>query len=211
MDGIETPIMDGSSRHFLEALVKAGIVEQEAEKEYLEIKSPVSFSDADKKVEMIALPADDFRISVMIDYETTVLGTQNAVLDNLADFKDQMGDCRTFVFLHELEALMNHNLIKGGDLSNAIVFVNRIVSQSELDRLAKLLNKPSVEVTQTGILNNLELRFQNEPARHKLLDVIGDLTLVGKPIKAHIIARRPGHQSNVKFAKALKSANRELC
>ncbi|MHC1706983.1 MAG: bifunctional UDP-3-O-[3-hydroxymyristoyl] N-acetylglucosamine deacetylase/3-hydroxyacyl-ACP dehydratase [Bacteroidales bacterium] len=204
MDGLETPIMDGSSRFFVEAIEKAGIVEQDAEREYLEIKSPVSFSDRDKKVEMIALPADDFKVSVMIDYETTVLDTQNAILEKMSDFRDQISGCRTFVFLHELEALMNHNLIKGGDLSNAIVFVNRIVSQPELDRLAGLLNKPTVEVTQTGILNNLELRFQNEPARHKLLDVIGDLTLVGKPIKAHIIARRPGHSSNVRFAKALK-------
>lgn len=204
MDGVETPIMDGSSRLFVEALEKAGIVEQNAEREYLVLRSPVSFSDRDKKVEMIALPADDFKISVMIDYETTVLDTQNAVLENMTDFKSQISTCRTFVFLHELEALMENNLIKGGDLNNAIVFINRIVSQAELDRLATVLNKPRVEVTNTGILNNLELYFKNEPARHKLLDVIGDLTLVGKPIKAHIIARRPGHQSNVKFAKALK-------
>jgi UDP-3-O-[3-hydroxymyristoyl] N-acetylglucosamine deacetylase/3-hydroxyacyl-[acyl-carrier-protein] dehydratase len=204
MDGLETPIMDGSSRFFVEALEKAGSVEQEADREYMEIKSPVTFSDRDKKVEMIALPADDFKVSVMIDYATTVLDTQNAVLENINDFKDQISCCRTFVFLHELEILMNNNLIKGGDLNNAIVFVNRIVSQSELDRLATLLNKPRVEVTQTGILNNLELHFQNEPARHKLLDVLGDLTLVGKPIKAHIIARRPGHSSNVKFAKAIQ-------
>ncbi len=204
MDGVETPIMDGSSRFFVEALDEAGIVEQDAERQYFEIRSPVTFTDKDKKVEMIALPADDFKVSVMIDYETTVLDTQNAVLENIDDFRKQFANCRTFVFLHELEALVAHNLIKGGDLSNAIVFVNRIVNQEELDKLAHLLNKPTVEVTKTGILNNLELYFQNEPARHKLLDVIGDLTLAGRPLKAHIIARRPGHYSNVKFARAIR-------
>jgi len=201
MDGVETPIMDGSSHFFVQALLEAGIVEQNAERVYAELKSPVIYSDPNRKVEIIALPADDFRISVMIDYETEVLDTQNAVLDHLSDFKDQIANCRTFVFLHELEYLINNNLIKGGDLSNAIVFVNRSVTQAELDNLASVLGKPSVNVTGTGILNNLDLYYPNEPARHKLLDVIGDLTLVGKPLKAHIIARRPGHLSNMKFAK----------
>ncbi len=204
MNGVETPIMDGSSKFFVEALEQAGIAEQAEYRKYIEIRSPVSYYDPEKKVEMIALPAKDFRISVMIDYETTVLDTQNAVLENIEDFKTQISPCRTFVFLHELEALAHHNLIRGGDLSNAIVFVNRIVSQQELDKLATLLNKPSVAVTKTGILNNLELYFQNEPARHKLLDIVGDLTLVGQPLKAHIIARRPGHHSNVKFARAIR-------
>jgi UDP-3-O-[3-hydroxymyristoyl] N-acetylglucosamine deacetylase/3-hydroxyacyl-[acyl-carrier-protein] dehydratase len=204
MDGVETPIMDGSSHFFVKALLEAGIVEQNAERVYAELKSPVIYSDPNRKVEIIALPADDFRISVMIDYETEVLDTQNAVLDHLSDFKDQIANCRTFVFLHELEYLINNNLIKGGDLSNAIVFVNRSVTQDELDNLASVLGKPSVNITSTGILNNLDLYYPNEPARHKLLDVIGDLTLVGKPLKAHIIARRPGHLSNMKFAKLVR-------
>ncbi len=204
MDGIETPIMDGSSRFFVEALLEAGIVEQEADRVYAELKSPVIYSDPNRKVEIIALPADDFKISVMIDYETEVLDTQNAVLDRLSDFREQIANCRTFVFLHELEYLVANNLIKGGDLSNAIVFVNRNVTQDELDQLASVLKKPSVNVTGTGILNNLDLYYPNEPARHKLLDVIGDLTLVGKPLKAHIIARRPGHLSNMKFAKLVR-------
>lgn len=204
MDGVETPIMDGSSRFFVEALLEAGIIEQEAERVYAELKSPVIYSDPTRKVEIIALPADDFRISVMIDYETDVLDTQNAVLDHLSDFREQIANCRTFVFLHELEYLVANNLIKGGDLSNAIVFVNRSVTQEELDQLAFVLKKPSVNVTGTGILNNLDLYYPNEPARHKLLDVIGDLTLVGKPLKAHIIARRPGHLSNMKFARLVR-------
>lgn len=204
MDGVETPIKDGSSKFFVEALLEAGIVEQNAERVYAELKSPVIYSDTERKVEIIALPADDFKISVMIDYSTEVLDTQNAVLENLNEFREQIANCRTFVFLHELENLIGNNLIKGGDLSNAIVFVNRSVNQEELDRLAKHLNKPSVQVTGTGILNNLDLYFPNEPARHKLLDIIGDLALVGKPLKAHIIARRPGHFSNMKFAKLVR-------
>jgi UDP-3-O-[3-hydroxymyristoyl] N-acetylglucosamine deacetylase/3-hydroxyacyl-[acyl-carrier-protein] dehydratase len=140
----------------------------------------------------------------MIDFETKVLGIQNSALESIRDFKTEIAPSRTFVFLHELEYLLNNNLIRGGDLSNAIVFVNRAISQEELDRLAELFNKPKVKVLQEGILNNLELHHQNEPARHKLLDVIGDLALLGKPLKAHIIAKRPGHHSNVEFAKLIK-------
>jgi len=204
IDGIETPIMDGSAKFFLDAILSVGIHEYDEPRNFLELKTPITFSDRDRKVELIALPADDFRVSVMIDFETSVLDTQNAVLESIDDFKDNISQCRTFVFLHELEYLMNTNLIQGGDLSNAIVFVNRIVTQEELDRLATVLGKNSVEVTTNGILNNLELHFQNEPARHKLLDVIGDLTLLGQPIKAHIIARRPGHAANVRLSKAIR-------
>jgi len=206
MDGAETPIMDGSARYFVEAIQSVGIEDLGVPRNFLELKAPVTYMDRDRKVELIALPADDFRVSVMIDFETSVLDTQNAVLENIDDYEKNISQCRTFVFLHELEYLMNNNLIKGGDLSNAIVFVNRIVNQEELDRMAGVLNKPSVQVTNTGILNNLELHFQNEPARHKLLDVIGDLTLVGQPIKAHIIARRPGHAANVKLSKATRNS-----
>lgn len=204
MDQAETPILDGSSRIYLDKLLEAGIVQQKALKNYYEVQNNISFVNEEKKTELIAIPSKDFKVSVMIDYESRVLPTQNAFLVNLKDFKDQIGPCRTFVFLHELEYLLNNNLIKGGDLNNAIVFVNRLVSQEELDYLATLFNKPKVEVLKEGILNNLELTFPNEPARHKLLDVIGDLALVGMPLKAHIIATRPGHYSNVQFARMIK-------
>ncbi|MEI6576168.1 MAG: bifunctional UDP-3-O-[3-hydroxymyristoyl] N-acetylglucosamine deacetylase/3-hydroxyacyl-ACP dehydratase [Bacteroidota bacterium] len=204
MDGMETPIMDGSAKPFVDAILMAGIEDLGCPRNWLELKAPVTYTDHERKVELIALPADDFRLSVMIDFETSVLDTQNAVLESIDDFKDNISQCRTFVFLHELEFLMNNNLIQGGDLSNAIVFVNRIVKQDELDRLADVLGRPSVQVTNNGILNNLELHFQNEPARHKLLDIIGDLSLIGQPLKAHIIARRPGHAANVKLSKAIR-------
>ncbi|MBN2174279.1 MAG: bifunctional UDP-3-O-[3-hydroxymyristoyl] N-acetylglucosamine deacetylase/3-hydroxyacyl-ACP dehydratase [Bacteroidales bacterium] len=204
IDNNETPILDGSSRYFAEALEKAGAIEQDAIRKYETIDRVLSFTDPGNKVEMIAIPSDVFKISVMIDFETEVLSTQNATLERLEDFKNEIANCRTFVFLHELEYLLSNDRIKGGDLSNAIVFVNRVISQEELDRLAKLFNKPSVKVLKKGILNNVELYFENEPARHKLLDVVGDLSLIGSRIKAHIIAKRPGHKSNVEFAKIIK-------
>ena len=200
----EPPIMDGSSKSFVEALMEAGYVEQEAEREYIEIDSNIIFRDEENKVELIAIPSDTFKVSVMINFETRVLGTQYAVLEDINNFKEEIANSRTFVFLHELEYLLKNDLIKGGDLSNAIVFVNRIVSQDELNRLADLFKKPRIDVMQDGILNNLELHHRNEPARHKLLDLIGDLALLGKPLKAHIIARRPGHAANVELGKLIK-------
>jgi len=200
----ETPILDGSARYYIEALQSAGITEQKALRKYFELNSNITYVNPEKKVEMIAIPSKEFRVSVMIDYESKVLQSQNATLNHIHEFKTEFSTCRTFVFLHELEYLLNNNLIKGGDLSNAIVFVDRIISQSELDHLAKLFNKPRVEVLKEGILNNLELQYPNEPARHKLLDIIGDLALVGMPLKAHIIATRPGHYSNVEFARLIK-------
>ncbi len=200
----EPPIMDGSSRFFIEALAGAGLQEQDAGREYLEITENIIFRDEEKKIEMIAIPADRFRVSVMINFETRVLATQYAVMEDIRDFREEIANSRTFVFLHELEYLLQNNLIKGGDLSNAIVFVNRVVSQEELDRLADLFNKPRIDVMQEGILNNLELHHRNEPARHKLLDVVGDLALLGKPLRAHIIARRPGHAANVELGKRIK-------
>ncbi len=200
----ETPILDGSSRYYVEAINSVGIVEQKALRQYFEITSNITYLNAEKKVEMIAIPSSEFRVSVMIDYESKVLQSQNATLTDLSQFEQDFSSCRTFVFLHELEYLLNNNLIKGGDLSNAIVFVDREMSRTELDHLAHLFNKPKVEVLKEGILNNLELRYPNEPARHKLLDIVGDLALVGMPIKGHIIATRPGHYSNVQFAKLIK-------
>jgi len=205
IDNFETPIKDGSSNYFTEALIKAGIVEQDAEKKVFELDTVITYSDPENKVEIIAIPADDFKVSVMIDFDTEVLSTQNATIENISEFNTEIAKCRTFVFLHELEFLLQNNLVKGGDLSNAIVFVNREVAQQELDRLAKLFNKPSVKVLHKGILNNLELYFENEPARHKLLDIIGDVSLSGIPVKAHIIAKRPGHSANVEFVKILKN------
>ncbi len=204
IDGPEMPIKDGSAKYFVEAIKSVGAVEQESEREYYEIDTVLKWTDNERKTEIIALPSKDYKVSVMIDFGTEVLSTQNASLDNFSNYESQIAPCRTFVFLHELEYLLQNNLIKGGDLSNAIVFVNKTVSQEELDRLAELFNKPKVEVKKEGILNNLDLYFKNEPARHKLLDVIGDLTLAGKRIKGHIIATKPGHAANVEFAKVIK-------
>lgn len=204
VDKPETPIMDGSARFFVEALEEAGVQEQPAMREYYELRTPVFYEDPENKIEMVALPFPRFKVTSMINFETKVLGTQFAIMERIEDFRKEIARCRTFVFLHELEYLLSNQLIRGGDLNNAIVFVNRPVGQEELDRLAKMFNKPSVSVLNEGILNNLELHFENEPARHKLLDVVGDLSLVGKPLKAHIIARRPGHTVNTKFASLIK-------
>ncbi|HNW73156.1 MAG TPA: bifunctional UDP-3-O-[3-hydroxymyristoyl] N-acetylglucosamine deacetylase/3-hydroxyacyl-ACP dehydratase [Bacteroidales bacterium] len=204
MNQSETPILDGSARFYVEAIKSVGVVEQKALRNYFELNSNITYVNPEKKVEMIAIPSKDFRVSVMIDYESKVLQSQNATLNSIKQFRDDFSSCRTFVFLHELEYLLNNNLIKGGDVSNAIVFVDRIISRKELDHLAHLFKKPKIEVLREGILNNLELQFPNEPARHKLLDIIGDLTLVGMPIRAHIIATRPGHYSNIQFARMIK-------
>ena len=204
LDQTETPIMDGSSRFFIEALEKCGIQEQPALREYLELRTPVFYEEPEHKIEMVAMPYSRFKVTTMIDFETKVLGAQYAIMENIEEFRSEISMCRTFVFLHELEYLLSNQRIRGGDLANAIVFVNRAVSQEELNRLAQLFNKPSVRVLNEGILNNLELHFDNEPARHKLLDVVGDLSLLGKPLKAHIIARRPGHTANAKFAALIR-------
>ncbi len=204
MDKDESPIMDGSSHYFVKALLEAGIEEQNAEREYIIIDSEVIYTDVKNKIAIRAIPDDHYNIDVTINYETKVLGEQKTQLNNISEFKEKFAKCRTFVFLHELEFLLSNNLIKGGNLDNAIVFVNRLVSQEELDRLSGIFQKPKVIVKEEGILNNLELHYENEPARHKLLDVIGDLTLLGNPIKGKIIASRPGHYSNIEFAKLIK-------
>ena len=204
IDGPEPPIMDGSSRLFMEAILEIGIEEQNAQRNFFEIPESVFHVDKDKDIEIAALPLDDYRLTVMVDYNSTVLGSQHASLNNLSDFYQEISDARTFCFLHEVEMLHKQDLIKGGDLDNAIVIVDRKLEPGELDHLAELLDKPKIEVKEEGILNNVELRHKNEPARHKLLDVIGDLALIGKPIKAQILAARPGHAANVAFAKKLK-------
>lgn len=209
VDKPELPIMDGSSQYFIETLQKAGFVEQNATRDYFKLDTIIKYDDPERKVHMIALPSDEFKVSVLIDYNSDVLIPQNAILEDITDFSDQIAPCRTFVFLHELEYLVNNDLIKGGDLNNAIVFVNRVIGDNELKKLAKIFNRPEIKVLKQGILNNLELRFDNEPARHKLLDVVGDLALIGEPLKAHIIATRPGHASNITFAKEIKKYIRQ--
>jgi len=204
INAAETPIMDGSSQYFIKALKEAGIVELEAEREYFTLPENIFYFEHDRQVEMIAMPLDDYRLTVMVDYNSPVLGSQHASITSLKEFDSELGSCRTFCFLHELEMLYQNGLIKGGDLNNAIVIVDRVIEDSELDSLAKMFNKPKVEVKKEGILNNVELRFHNEPARHKLLDLIGDLALIGMPIKAQIIAARPGHAANIAFAKKIK-------
>ncbi len=204
VDGPEMPIMDGSSIEFVKSLNQVGVKTQKAERVYFDIGENISYRDEENQVEMVAMPLNDYRLTVMVDYNSPVLGSQHASISSLKEFEEQIASCRTFCFLHELEMLLKNNLIKGGDLNNAIVIVDRVVKDDELDNLAKLFNKPKVEVKKEGILNNVSLRFHNEPARHKLLDMIGDLALIGTPIKAQIMAARPGHAANVEFAKKIK-------
>ena len=204
IDGGETPIMDGSAMPFVEALQTSGLREQAADREYFEIPHNVYYSEPERGVEMVAMPLNGYRITVMVDYNSTVLGSQHASITELAEFVNEVATSRTFCFLHELEALVKANLIKGGDLNNAIVIVDRKVEEPELQKLAELFQKEKIEVQAEGILNNVQLRYQNEPARHKLLDLIGDLALIGSPIKAQIMAARPGHAANIEFAKKIK-------
>ena len=190
LDGPETPIMDGSSILFIEALEQVGSEEQDATREYYYIPHNIHYSEPDRKVEMVAMPLDDYRFTCMIDYNSPILGSQHAAISTLSEFKKEISSCRTFCFLHELEMLLKHNLIKGGDLNNAIVVVDKEVSDDELKHLAKIFNRQEISVAREGILNNAALRYQNEPARHKLLDMIGDLALVGVPLRGHIMAAR---------------------
>jgi UDP-3-O-[3-hydroxymyristoyl] N-acetylglucosamine deacetylase / 3-hydroxyacyl-[acyl-carrier-protein] dehydratase len=206
MTEAEMPIMDGSSWKFIEALEAAEIEEQDADRDYFELTENLTFEDPIKKVEMLAVPQDAYRCTVMVDYNSEVLGTQHAGIYDISQFKTEISKCRTFVFLHELEALLAHNLIKGGDLDNAIVLVDKELPKEKLDHLRKVFNKEHVEVKGKGVLNNTALHFYNEPARHKLLDIIGDLALVGKPLKIHVLAARPGHNGNVAFAKKIKES-----
>lgn len=202
--GPEIPIIDGSSKPFTDLIEKAGVQEQDAEKIWYTLDAPITFYDDQKNAELIAVPADEYRITALIDFNSAVLGTQHADLKHINDFKTEISPCRTFCFLHELEALLDNDLIKGGDINNAIVVVDKVITPGEMKRLATVFGKEEIEVQKEGYLNNLELRYNNEPARHKLLDVVGDLALSGYPVKAHIIANRPGHSSNIEFARLLK-------
>jgi UDP-3-O-[3-hydroxymyristoyl] N-acetylglucosamine deacetylase / 3-hydroxyacyl-[acyl-carrier-protein] dehydratase len=207
VDGPEMPIMDGSAAPFVKKILEVGFEEQDVERQYFVLDENIPWEDEERGVEFLAIPDDVYRLTVMVDYKSNILGTDHANIYTLGNYNDEIAPCRTFVFLRELEFLAKNNLIKGGDIDNAIVLVEREhVPQEELDSLAKLLGKEDlkIEIKGTGVLNNIELRFRNEPARHKLLDIVGDLALVGKFIKAHILAARPGHYGNVEFAKVLK-------
>lgn len=204
LNGPEVPIMDGSSTPFIAQIDAAGVEEQDAAKAWYSLDENIFHYDEEKRVEMVALPALDYQLTTLIDFNSPVLGTQHAGLKTIKDFKNEIAPCRTFCFLHELEMLLENDLIKGGDINNAIVVVDKTVSDAEMSRLAKIFKRDKIEVKSEGYLNNLELRFPNEPARHKLLDVIGDLALIGYPIKARIIANRPGHSTNIEFAKKIK-------
>jgi UDP-3-O-[3-hydroxymyristoyl] N-acetylglucosamine deacetylase / 3-hydroxyacyl-[acyl-carrier-protein] dehydratase len=200
----EAPIMGGSAWKFVEAIKEAGIVDQKEDRNYFVVKQKITFSDEEHGVDLIVYPDDHFSVNVLIDYNSKILGNQYSILDSIDDFEEKICKSRTFVFFHELEPLFNKGLIKGGDLDNAIVILEKEVEQSEIDRIAKLFNRPGINTHTAGILNNTELRYPNEPARHKLLDIMGDLALVGHPIKGKIVATRPGHYANTRLAKIIR-------
>jgi len=203
IDSEEPPIMDGSSKFFIEALEKSGIKELSQNRSEYIIKNVLTYKDDETGSEITVIPSDNYEVTTMVDYETKVLGTQNATLSDLSEFKDNFSNARTFSFLHEIEMLLENNLIKGGDLNNAIVYVDKKISDDTMDKLKKAFNKEKVSVKSNGILDNLNLHYPNEAARHKLLDVIGDLALIGKRIRGKIIAKKPGHKTNTMFAKMI--------
>ena len=209
VNSAEPPIMDGSSKMFVEALEKAGIVEQDVEREEYIVKEIISFKDEETGSEIVLMPADEYQITTLVDFGANIIGTQNATLSTISDFKKEISEARTFSFLHELEMLLDHNLIKGGDLNNAIVYVDKTISDVTMEKLKKAFNKKDIAVEPNGILNNLELRWANEAARHKLLDVVGDLALAGSRIRGKVIATKPGHKINTQFAKKLLSAHKK--
>ena len=203
IDSEEPPIMDGSSKFFVEALEKSGIRELSQNRSEYIVKNVLTYKDDQTGSEITVIPSDNYEVTAMVDYETKVLGTQNATLSDLSEFKDNFSNARTFSFLHEIEMLLENNLIKGGDLNNAIVYVDKKISDATMDKLKKAFNKNKVSVKSNGILDNLNLHYPNEAARHKLLDVIGDLALIGKRIRGKIIAKKPGHKTNTMFAKMI--------
>jgi UDP-3-O-[3-hydroxymyristoyl] N-acetylglucosamine deacetylase/3-hydroxyacyl-[acyl-carrier-protein] dehydratase len=203
LDASEPPIMDGSSKYFVEAIERVGVEEQNAERKYYVVKEVISFTDEATGSEILVMPSDDYQVTAMVDFGTKVLGTQNASLKNMSDFKKEIADARTFSFLHELESLLENGLIKGGDLNNAIVYVDKEISPSTMEHLKIAFGKDDIAVKPNGILDNLTLHYPNEAARHKLLDVIGDLALIGTRIKGKVIANKPGHYVNTQFAKKM--------
>jgi UDP-3-O-[3-hydroxymyristoyl] N-acetylglucosamine deacetylase/3-hydroxyacyl-[acyl-carrier-protein] dehydratase len=209
LDAPEPPIMDGSAKFFVEALESAGLVEQQKPRYEYVVKEVFTCKDEETGSEITLIPSDTYQVCTMVDFGTKVLGTQNASLNDLSEFKSEIANARTFSFLHELETLLDHGLIKGGDLNNAIVYVDKEISQSTMEKLKKAFNKTELSVKPNGILDNLTLHYPNEAARHKLLDVIGDLALVGVRIRGKVIANKPGHYINTLFAKKLSKLIKE--
>ena len=204
LDGPEVPILDGSAKYFYEAIRKMGTEEQDAEREYFVVRHKMVYEDAEKGIKIIALPDEGFAAQVNIAFDGSAhLANQYALIESLDEY-ESIFNCRTFVFLHEVQFLLKNGLIKGGDLENAIVIADNELAQAELDELAAMLGKPSVTIHKSGVLNNIDLQYSNEPARHKLLDLVGDLALVGRPIKGRIIATRSGHGSNTEFARMMR-------
>jgi UDP-3-O-[3-hydroxymyristoyl] N-acetylglucosamine deacetylase/3-hydroxyacyl-[acyl-carrier-protein] dehydratase len=204
LNGPEAPIMGGAAWKFTEAINSVGFAEQKEERNYFTVKQKIVYSDEEHGVDLIIYPDDHLSINVLIDYNSRILGNQYAILDSIDDFEKEICKSRTFVFFHELEPLHKLGLIKGGDLDNAVVILEKEVEQEEIDRIAKLFNRPGITKHTAGILNNTELRYPNEPARHKLLDIMGDLALVGQPIKGKVVATRPGHFANTRLAKLIR-------
>ncbi len=203
LNASEPPIMDGSSKFFVQALEKAGIVEQDAQREEYVVKEVISYIDEESGSEITIIPANEYQVTTMVDFGTKILGTQNATLKHISDFKTEIADARTFSFLHEIEMLLENGLIKGGDLNNAIVYVDKELSPQTVEKLKVAFKKDSIAIKPNGILDNLTLHYPNEAARHKLLDVIGDLALIGTRIRGKVIANKPGHFVNTQFAKKL--------
>ncbi|WP_298535201.1 bifunctional UDP-3-O-[3-hydroxymyristoyl] N-acetylglucosamine deacetylase/3-hydroxyacyl-ACP dehydratase [uncultured Algibacter sp.] len=203
LNASEPPIMDGSSKFFVEAIEKAEVIELDAFREEYVVTDVISYVDEESGSEILVMPAKEYQITTMVDFGTKVLGTQNATLNQISDFKNEIADSRTFSFLHELEMLLEHGLIKGGDLNNAIVYVDKVISPETVEKLKVAFNKDSIAVKPNGILDNLTLHYPNEAARHKLLDVLGDLALIGTRIRGKVIANKPGHFVNTQFAKKL--------
>lgn len=204
LDGPEVPILDGSAQLFVEAIEEAGTIEQNLNKNYFVVDEAIEYANEEKNIELAALPFNDYRLTVMVDYNSKVIASQHAILHHLENYKEKISPCRTFVFVHEIEQLFKNGLIKGGDLNNAIVISEDGVDEEKAKYLGELLSKDNITASKPGILNQEPLKFNNEPARHKLLDLIGDLALVGRPLKAHILAARPGHSANIALAKAIK-------
>ena len=204
IDGPEAPIMGGSCLRFVEAIREAGIVELKEARDYFVVKQKIIYSDEEHGVDLIVYPDDHFSINVLIDYNSKILGNQYAILDSIDDFEKEIAGSRTFVFFHELEPLFKMGLIKGGDFDNAVVILEKEVEQTEIERIAKILNRPGITTHTAGVLNSTKLRYPNEPARHKLLDIMGDLMLVGKPIKGKVVATRPGHLANTRLASLMR-------
>jgi UDP-3-O-[3-hydroxymyristoyl] N-acetylglucosamine deacetylase/3-hydroxyacyl-[acyl-carrier-protein] dehydratase len=200
----EFPILDGSAQYYVEAILKAGIVTQDADKDYFVVRNRIEYENKETGTSIVLLPDDQLSVLTLIDFKSSVLCNQFASLNNLSEFATEIAACRTFVFVREIEPLLKNNLIKGGDLDNAIVIYDKQLAQEDMDKLATMMNQPTKDASQLGYLNNKPLAFDNEPARHKLLDILGDLALIGKPIKGKVIATRPGHSANTELAKRIR-------